>query len=194
MIQPLRKKHPPKQIESARLLLKKHNPKQATLMFEYINKDRKRLQRFLPWPPFIKSPKDELEFIKAMDVAWKDYKNFDFSIFRKEDGIYLGNIGVHSINWKNHWCEIGYWILGRFEGQGYMSEAVRALEDELFKVGFNRIQIRCSTLNSRSANVPKACGYLHEGTMREDGIDLGKFRDTHVFSKLRRERNRLKSR
>jgi RimJ/RimL family protein N-acetyltransferase len=153
-------------------------------MFEYVDKDRQRLEKFLPWPPFIKSPKDELKFINLMDVAWKDFKNFDFSIFRKEDGVYLGNIGVHSISWKNHWCEIGYWILGRFEGQGYMSEAVRSLEVELFKLGFNRVQIRCSTLNSRSANVPKACGYVHEGTMRKDGIDQGKFRDTHVFSKL----------
>ncbi len=189
----LSQKAPPLKIESSRLFLKKHNPKQAQLMFEYVNEDRKRLEKFLPWTPSIRSAKDELAFIVAMDIAWKNRKNFDYSIFRKEDGVYLGNIGVHSINWKNHWCEIGYWILGRFEGQGYMSEAVRALESELFRLGFNRVQIKCSTLNSRSANVPKACAYTHEGTLRQDGIDGGKFRDTHVFSKLRQEWKKRRS-
>jgi len=157
------------------------------LMFEYVNKDRKRLQKFLPWPPHMKSAKDELAFIISMAVAWRKFKNFDYGSFRKEDGLYMGNIGVHTINWKNHYCEIGYWILGDFEGHGYMSEAVTCLEDALFEIGFNRVQIRCSTTNKRSANVPTACGYCHEGTMRQDGIDLGKFRDTHVFSKLRSE-------
>lgn len=99
----------------------------------------------------------------------------------------MGNIGVHSIQWDQHRCEIGYWILGDFEGNGYVSEAVRALENALFKVGFNRIEIRCNTRNARSARVPRSCGYTHEGTLRQDGIDLGKFRDTMIFGKLKRE-------
>ncbi len=83
---------------------------------------------------------------------------------------------------------------GDFEGFGYMSEAVVCLENALFKVGFNRVQIRCSSINERSANVPKACGYVYEGTHRQDGIDLGKFRDTQVFSKLRKEWSAKKKR
>jgi len=186
-MRPLSKKSPPKKLESQRLILRKLAPKLAVTMFEYVDKDRKRLEKFLPWTPHIKSVKDELAFINTTAAAWKDFKNFDFGIFRKEDSLYMGNIGVHSISWKNHSCEIGYWILGDFEGYGYMSEAVRCLESALFQIGFNRIQIRCSTINRRSANVPKACAYRHEGTLRQDGIDLGKFRDTDVFSKLRSE-------
>lgn len=157
-------------------------------MFSYVEKDRARLEKFLPWVPFIKSAKDEAKFIKSMDKAWGAFSDFDYGIFRKADRLYVGNIGVHSISWKNHVAEIGYWILGDFEGQGYMTEAVRALEGALFKVGFNRVQIRCSTLNARSANVPRACGYTYEGTIRQDALDRGTFRDTLVFSKLKSER------
>ena len=99
----------------------------------------------------------------------------------------MGNIGVHSIKWDLLSCELGYWILGDFEGHGYMSEAVKVLESELFKMGFNRVQIRCNDLNKRSANVPQACGYIYEGTIRQDAIELGKFRNTMVFGKLKKE-------
>jgi len=183
----LRKKTPPLKLNSKRLVLKKHRPQLAKRMFEYVDKDRARLEKFLPWPPSIRSPKDELKFINSMSLAWKNFENFDFGIFRKSDGCYLGNIGVHSIRWKSYSCEIGYWILGDFEGQGFVSESVKLLESALFRIGFNRVQIRCSSKNKRSANVPRACGYKFEGTMRQDGIDCGKFRDTHVFSKLRKE-------
>lgn len=179
-------------INSERVVLKKHTLKQAPLMFDYVKKDQKRLQRFLPWPKHIKTVKDEVNFIKTTHKWWKEKTHFDFGIFRKSDQMYMGNIGIHSISWNNHRCEIGYWILGDFEGQGYMSEAVRALEGAMFRMGFHRIEIRCSTLNKRSANVPRACGYTHEGTLREDGIDMGKFRNTMVFGKLKKEWNQQK--
>ena len=29
----------------------------------------------------------------------------------------MGNLGVHTIAWESRCCELGYWILGDFEGQ-----------------------------------------------------------------------------
>lgn len=142
----------------------------------------------------MQSVQDEKDFIKNSLKRWKENTLFEFGIFRKSDDKYIGNIGAHSISWGRHSCELGYWILGDFEGQGYMSEAVLALEAELFKLGFNRVQIRCNNTNKRSANVPRACGYKHEGTIRQDGIDLGKFRDTMVFGKLKKEWMKSKNR
>ena len=66
-----------------------------------------------------------------------------------------------------------------------MSEAVSALEAACFELGFNRVEIRCSSLNTRSASVPKRLEYCHEGTLREEMIENGKPRDTLVFAKLR---------
>ena len=81
-------------------------------------------------------------------------------------------------------CELGYWILGDFEGQGYMSEAVRVLEAACFAVGFHRIGIRCSSKNARSAGVPRRSGYTLDGTLRQHALERGERRDTLVFSKL----------
>ena len=181
-------------IESERIVLRKHDLRQANSMLTYVNKDRSRLRKFLPWVDYVKTVEDERKFIKRTHKGWKENTLFDFGIFRKSDLKYMGNIGVHSIRWDRYSCEFGYWILGEFEGQGYVSEAVKALESEMFGLGFNRIQIRCNNVNKRSASVPRACGYTHEGTIRQDGIDLGKFRDTMVFGKLKKEWRKSKNR
>lgn len=75
----------------------------------------------------------------------------------------------------------------QYEGKGLMSAAVSALEKTCFEIGFNRVEIRCSSLNLNSAGVPKRLGYKLDGTLRQDSLEKGKYRDTLVFSKLKTE-------
>lgn len=171
-------------LEGSRIVLKKHEEDLASTMFAYVEKDRIRLGQFLPWVPFIKTVEDELNYIKHTRHCWDKGTLFDYGLFRKSDDRYMGNIGLHSIEWGNERCEIGYWILGDFEGQGYISEALRVLEEHVFQLGFHRIEVRCSSINQRSASVPVACGYLLDGVLKEDSIEHEKYRDTFVFSKL----------
>jgi ribosomal-protein-serine acetyltransferase len=183
----LKKSHPSVEIKAERITLKRHSLELAAEMFAAVEKDRERLRRFLPWVDQTKKLEDEQGFIQMTLDKWETFEHFDFGLFRKSDGAYLGNIGVHRLEWGDQRCELGYWIFGAHEGQGFMAEAVRALEQELFGMGFNRIEICCSSLNLRSAGVPRRCGYHLDGVMRQDGIENGKFRDTMVFSKLRSE-------
>ncbi len=169
-----------------RIYIKKHDEYLAETMFYYVDSDRERLGKFLPWVLFSKTVQDELNYIRHTHRCWDDGTIFDFGIFLKENNLYIGNIGVHTIHWKNNRCEIGYWILGKFEGQGYVSEAVRLLEKHLFEIGFHRIEIRCSSLNFRSANVPVSCGYFFEGILKDNTLDIEyeKYSDMYVFSKI----------
>jgi RimJ/RimL family protein N-acetyltransferase len=154
-------------------------------MYEYVDEDRERLGRFLPWPTLIKTVQDEIDFINRCDESWENYSGSTYGIFRNEDSEYLGNIGTFGFNWTNEHCEIGYWILGKFEGLGYMTEAVIALEETLFKVGFNRIVIRFDPLNNRSGSIPRRLGYHDEGTLRQTIKVNGSFQDLKVFSKIK---------
>ncbi|MFA6619077.1 MAG: GNAT family protein [Candidatus Neomarinimicrobiota bacterium] len=66
------------------------------------------------------------------------------------------------------------------------------LGQECFKnLGLNRIEIHCDVLNERSANEIKACGYFHEGNLRENMYDNyhNRMRTTMLFSKLSSEYN-----
>ncbi len=167
-----------------RIYLKKHQVELAQTMYEYIDRDRKRLDQFLPWVEYIKTIEDELDYIKLTHQQWQNCTCFDYGIFDKNSDIYMGNIGVHGIQWEHNNAELGYWILGDFEGQGFMTESVRVLEEHLFDQGFHRIQICCSDLNLRSAGVPKRAGYSFEGILRENSIEKGQYRNTRVYSKL----------
>ena len=183
----MEKKYLPERIDDKRIYLKKPEIELAQQMFDYVDEDRERLSRFLPWPPHIEEVADEIEFIERSKNDWKDHKSANFAIFRNEDNEYMGNIGAFNFDWDNEKCEIGYWILGKFEGKGYMSDSVKALEKELFAVGFNRIVIMCESENQRSKNIPLRSGYSYEGKFREYHKVNGKYVSFEIYSKLKSE-------
>ncbi len=172
-------------LNGSRVELRKHDIKYTDIMFKCIDQDRERLRAFLPWVDFTKTVQDSADYIADSLKKWDQYEMFDFSLFEKKSNTYMGNIGVHTISWENQCCEIGYWILGKYEGNGFVSEAVQILEQELFSKGFHRIEIRCSSINEKSANIPKRNGHTLEGELRDNSIELGKFRNTKIFAKLK---------
>jgi RimJ/RimL family protein N-acetyltransferase len=183
-------KHPlPEMLLGDGVVLRRHSLDDAAKMFECVNADRERLGRYLPWVKHTLSTQDEIDYIRMTHQKWAACSEFDFSM-HDDEGRYVGNIGVHSISWESERCEIGYWLAGPFEGRGLMSAAVRALEDALFELGFNRVEIRCEPSNRRSAAVPIRNGYTSEGTLRQYSKDGETYRDSMVFSKLRSDQRK----
>lgn len=185
----MEKKHLPEKLVSERITLQKHNLKLADQMFSFVDRDRLRLRNFLPWVDSTTSVQHEIDFIQMTHKHWEEHKGYDFGIYRSDDSQYMGNIGIHAISWAHKRCEIGYWILGDYEGHGYISEAVTTLEKVCFQMGFNRIEIRCSSFNAKSSQVPRRCAYELDGVLKQDAIENGKFRDTLVFGKLNPRKN-----
>ncbi|MBI2520226.1 MAG: GNAT family N-acetyltransferase [Bdellovibrio sp.] len=181
----MEKREFPATIQAHLVVLRKHQLEVAPTMFDYIEKDRERLRQFLPWVDFTKTLQDEINYLKMTHEKWAQFELFDYGIFDRDTDTYLGNVGVHSIAWNHERCELGYWILGDFEGKGFMSDAVRGLEKTCFEMGFNRVEIRCSSLNQRSASIPKRLGYRLEGVLSQDSIEMGRFRDTLIFGKTK---------
>ncbi|MNL36375.1 Ribosomal-protein-serine acetyltransferase [compost metagenome] len=81
---------------------------------------------------------------------------------------------------------MGYGIEKGEEGKGYVSEALQLVEAELKRLGFNKMIICCNSDNIRSLKVAERNNFRHEGTLLQDCIENGKFRDTIVFGKLLR--------
>lgn len=178
----MQKFYPSEELNGNRLVLRKHDVSLAACMFNYVEQDRERLRRYLPWVDLTRTVQDEINYIEMTNEAWRNFTLFDYGLFRKSDDVYMGNCGVHTIQWGENRCEIGYWILGKFEGQGYMSEAVQTVETEMFRLGFQRIEIRCNSRNVRSASVPRRNGYHLEKVIRKDEA-IEECRDTLVFTK-----------
>jgi ribosomal-protein-serine acetyltransferase len=175
---------PQERFEGSRIVLRRYELADAEAMFAAIEADRPRLRTFLPWVDLIRVPADEETYIRSAALQWMEGRLFDFGIFARDTGAYLGNIGVHTISWIDERAELGYWLSSAGEGKGLMTEAVALIEAELFRLNFHRIEIRCNDANARSAAVPRRAGYVHEGTLREDVIEHGQRRNTMVWGKL----------
>ena len=181
----MEKKDLPTEIEVDRIVLRKHDPAVAPLMFEAVNGDRARLGRFMPWVAKTQTLADSEKYIQECEKAWSEGTLYDFGIYLRQTKKYIGNIGVHHIDWASDKCELGYWIEEAFEGHGYMTEAAAAMEEILFAHGFNRIEIRCDPTNARSTKIPDRLGFILEGRLRENFRVNGKLVDSRVYAKLK---------
>jgi RimJ/RimL family protein N-acetyltransferase len=92
----------PSEISGERIVLRKPELSLAAQMFRYVDRDRKRLGRFLPWVPGIISVKDEEAFIRLTHEDWKKKIGFGYGIFERTNGTYMGNIGVFDLHFNAH--------------------------------------------------------------------------------------------
>ena len=175
----------PEQIEGNRIILKKTSQALAREMYQNVNDDRARLREFLPWVDQTISVEDEIKYIQRAELWWDERSTFQYGFFRKSDGVYLGNGGVHAVDWGNERLEIGYVVWQPYEGQGYISELVGLLEAVSFAAGFYRLEIRCDPKNIRSVSVAQRLGYQQEGHFRSHQVRGSQRRDTLIFAKLR---------
>ncbi len=187
---------PPEEIVLARVRLRRHRPGDAAGLFAAVDSDRERLERFLPWVRGLRRVEDEAGFVADMARAWEDKTLFDYGIYPEAALIAevpggaspTGTIGTHTIDWARRQCELGYWLHGAWEGRGIIQEALRGLEEALFALGFERIEIRCDADNERSAATARRAGYVLEGRLRHHRPrGDGSWADTLVFSRLATE-------
>lgn len=180
----MKQSYPNEILAADRITLRRVDPKYYKVAFEVIEENREYLDEFLPWVEGLKSVEDELKSLELIYQRWTEYKIFDYMIFLNSNNTYIGNIGGHHIEWNNKLIEYGYWVAKNYQGNGYITEAAGAIEQEFFRLGFHRLEIRCSDFNIKSSKIPERLNYTFEGLLRENQIFQGKFRNTKVYSKL----------
>jgi RimJ/RimL family protein N-acetyltransferase len=111
-----------------------------------------------------------------------------FAVTRRAGGTLLGAIGLTGIsNWHQH-AEMGYWIGRAFWGQGYATEAARALLAYAFgQRKLNRVHACHFTRNPASGRVMQKIGMQYEGRQREHVKKEGLFEDCELYGILRRD-------
>ncbi len=103
-------------------------------------------------------------------------------------GDFVGWMGLQRWDRENRSANLGYVLAERFWGQGYASEAARALLEWAFDaMDLNRVAAQTDTRNVASARVLEKLGFVREGTLRENVIVDGEVSDDWTFGLLRRE-------
>lgn len=91
-------------------------------------------------------------------------------------------------------AELGYWIGRPMWGQGFASEAARALVRYGFEVlDLNRIQAHHMVRNPASGRVLENCGMQREGVVRQYLKKWGEFEDIVIYSVLASDRAQSRS-
>ncbi len=102
------------------------------------------------------------------------------------EGVHIGSIGLHGIDWKNRHAELGIVIGAKSHwGQGYGSDAIRTLLRLAFEeMNLNRIFLHVDADNLRAIRCYEKCGFQTEGTMRQAVYREGMYHDQLLMSIL----------
>jgi diamine N-acetyltransferase len=105
------------------------------------------------------------------------------------DGVHIGNIGLHAINWKDRHAEAGI-VIGEkaYWDQGYGSDAMRTLLGIAFRqMNLHRVYLHVDADNARGIRCYEKAGFRLEGTLREAVFRDGVYHDQYVMSILASE-------
>ena len=131
---------------------------------------------------------DSVEACRSMRVKWLLREELMLLFLHKQSGELVGAGGFHHIIWSVPALETGYWCRTRFTGQGFISEALRALSEfalDTWRV--SRIAITCDERNERSWRVAERAGYQVEGILCRDQLDAGgRPRSTRIYARTER--------
>ena len=106
------------------------------------------------------------------------------------DGHFIGWCAMFSWNPTFRSLGIGYCFEEGVWGQGYATEAVRAMLRWAYEfLDLNRVEAELDTRNGPSARVLEKLGFVREGLRREDCIVLGEVSDSWIYGLLKRDWN-----
>ena len=167
-------------IETDRLILRKFTENDAADMYKNWAGDRNvtRYLRFLPH----ESEEHSKRVLKELFIPFYcDEKYMTWAIELKGEGIVIGSISLTYAGDQS--AEPGYCIGTKWQGQGYMTEALKAVLDFAFKeVGLNRVFSYHSVKNPASGAVMKKAGMKYEGFAREKYITgEGEYQDCRMY-------------
>ncbi|WIV19863.1 GNAT family N-acetyltransferase [Paenibacillus polygoni] len=177
----------PESFESKRLIIRAPKYGDGAASYEAVQESMEELR---PWMPFANdslTPENSEINIRQAHLKFLKRSDLRLMLFSKENGQLVGSSGLHRIDWDVRKFEIGYWLRSSYAGQGYMSESVEAITNYAIReLAANRIEIRCDARNVKSAKVAERNGFVLEGILRGDSLDVyGKLSDTMLFSKIR---------
>ncbi|MGI8792234.1 MAG: GNAT family N-acetyltransferase [Acidimicrobiales bacterium] len=80
--------------------------------------------------------------------------------------------------------QFGYWIAPQARGRGFATRAANLLARWLFDLGAARVVLKIVVGNDTSAGVARRAGFMHEETMRSQGVWQGQRCDVMLFAAL----------
>ncbi|MCL5770647.1 MAG: GNAT family N-acetyltransferase [Actinobacteria bacterium] len=111
----------------------------------------------------------ELEWLKEMKSSLID---FVFGIEDIKLKKYIGNCGIHKVDWENKICEFGI-IIGdkNYWGKNFGTDTIKAIIKLAFKkLNLQKIRLFVYEYNDRAINAYKKCGFKIKDILIKDHL------------------------
>ncbi len=183
----------PRQIETERLHLRAPRPErldaEAEEVHAAVTESLEELQPWMKWANPAPTLAQTRENLRRAAELWMLRRELRLLMYLKGTETVAGSSGLHEMDWDIPRFEIGYWVRTRFVGQGYVTEAVRAIADFAFEtLAARRVEIRMSATNQRSRRVAERADFAMEAVLRCDERQRdGTLRDSCIYSRVREE-------
>lgn len=178
------------QYETERMYLKVLNEKDAPLVLNFYEKN---LAEFAKYEPI---PEKEVHLLsyqaKNMQYEYAAFcqgKMARYYMFLKDNPfIIIGTISYRNIHYTyKRTCEIGYKLDKDFRHNGYMSEAIDFLDNEIFKSGIHRIEAYILPSNEKSYRMLERIGYEREGLLHDKAFLNGEYKDNYIYARINKK-------
>lgn len=135
------------------------------------------------WGPLTRG--ETADFLAGAELASRAQprRNYALALRLKTDGDLIGNITLNIRNPQTREAEVGYTLRRDHWGQGYASEAAKAIVLFGFAtLGLHRIYATTSPLNVASQRVLERLGFTYEGHLRKNVLQRGQWRDSFLYA------------
>ncbi len=175
----------PLELLSTRLQMRAPTPHDADFIHPAILASHAHLQPWMSWAKTLPTFEETKLYCRRALWEWHDRESLDYRLFLGDQ--FVGNCAVHTVQWHVPSAQLGYWLHSDFGGRGLISEAVERLTQFSFEeLDLARLEIRCNTRNTASANVARRAGFEQEAHLKHSFRDnSGQLSDALFFAKTR---------
>lgn len=104
-------------------------------------------------------------------------------------GEFIGFTGLHLVDLELGQVEVGYMLATKGQGKGYATESLQAVIDwACISLDVHKFIGCCAVQNLASAKVLEKCGFVHEGTLRDNFLLDGRWIDDRYYGLIASER------
>ncbi len=173
-------------LETPRLILRQHRLSDAEAM--YHTSKLFEIARFTETIPHPYPRGAERRFMEKVARLVVDGRGGIFAIVPKGTDTVIGGVGVQRDRSNPTIAEIGYHLDKAHWGNGYATEAVRAVVDHAFgTMGLQRVHARWLVGNEGSGRVLEKAGFTREGQLRRHATRWGEVFDVVWVGMLREQ-------
>jgi RimJ/RimL family protein N-acetyltransferase len=112
------------EIEGEKIILRRYKTSFAPLLYEAAFESRGgEFSRWMRWCQENYSLADSESFVEKCVKNREQDTEFNFAIFDRLDGVFLGGVGLNQFNRQHNFVNLGYWIRTSRQNRGAASDA-----------------------------------------------------------------------